>query len=80
MQYTIRNIPKSLDNELRRRARLEGRSLNEVTLEALTRALGLGAAAIAHRDLGDVAGHWHDDSELEGALADQRRIDESLWK
>jgi hypothetical protein len=35
MQYTIRNVPDTLDEALRRVARERGKSLNEVAIEAL---------------------------------------------
>jgi len=35
-QYTIRNIPASVDKYLRKRARLTGRSLNQVVIDELT--------------------------------------------
>lgn len=80
MQYTVRGIPKVVDDALRRRARLEGKSLNEVTIEALADGLGLGAEPTVRRDLSDVVGTWKKDPELEAALAAQDQIDEGLWK
>jgi hypothetical protein len=80
MQYTIRNISKDIDKALRRCAREAGKSLNEAALDALREGLGLTAAAGPRRDLGDVAGTWVDDPALESALADQRAIDEELWR
>ena len=41
MQYTIRNVPESLDAALRQSARQKGKSLNEVAVEALARGAGL---------------------------------------
>jgi hypothetical protein len=80
MQYTLRDIPPILDSELRRRAKLEGKSLNTVALEALVRGTGLGEAPIRHRSLDDIAGTWQEDTEFDRAVADQQRIDESLWR
>jgi len=39
MQYTIRNVPKTLDEALRRAAREQDKSLNEVAIEALARGI-----------------------------------------
>jgi hypothetical protein len=80
MQYTLRNIPRSLDRALRERARREGKSLNAVTLPALLRALGLAGAAAPQRDLSDIAGTWREDPETAASLADQRRVDPEMWK
>jgi len=79
MQYTIRNIPKGLDALLRRRAREEQKTLNQVALEGLLRAFGLAEEVESRRDLTDIAGTWDDDPAVEAALADQRAIDEDLW-
>ena len=43
MQYTIRNVPKALDATLRRSARKQGKSLNEVVIEALVRGAAVNA-------------------------------------
>lgn len=80
MQYTIRNVPKEVDKALRERARREGRSLNEVAIEALTRALALDGHHEVQRDLADVAGTWVEDPATDEALAAQRAIDPELWK
>jgi hypothetical protein len=80
MQYTVRGITKAVDEALRRRARLEGKSLNEVTIEALTEGLGLGAEPTVRRDLSDIAGSWKKDAAVEAALAAQDQVDEGLWR
>jgi hypothetical protein len=80
MQYTLRNIPREVDRALRERARREGRSLNEVAVDAIAEALGLSDRRIKYRDLGDFVGSWEDDPDAERAFADQRRIDEALWR
>jgi len=80
MQYTLRNVPAALDRALRRIARREGRSLNEVTLDLLARAAGTAGEPVKHRTLGDLSGAWADDPAFDDALADQDRIDAALWK
>ena len=80
MQYTLRSIPPVVDTLLRRRAREEGRSLNEVALEALQRGLGLAAAPLQQRDLTDIAGTWKTDRTTDSILAEQRQIDPDLWR
>jgi len=80
MQYTVRNIPKTVDDELRRRAREEGKSLNEVTVEAMVRGVGHAAEPVRFRDLSDIAGTWQEDPEFDAAIADQDTIDPDLWR
>ena len=80
MQYTLRNIPDALDEALRERARAENKSLNQVAIDALARALGLGRRAARHRDLSDLAGRWREDPDFDQAIADQDQVDEELWK
>lgn len=80
MQYTLRGIPRALDRAVRERARSEGRSLNEVAVEAMANGLGLGATGQIRRDLSDVAGTWRKDAALEAALIAQDRVDPETWK
>ncbi len=80
MQYTLRNIPNRIDQALRERARAESKSLNQVVIEALARALGITGEEVRHRDLRDLAGTWQEDPEFEEAIADQEVVDEELWK
>lgn len=80
MQYTLRNIPARLDDALREKARAENKSLNQVAVEALMVSLGVAGRAVKQRDLGDIAGSWEADPEVDRALADQRRVDPELWR
>ncbi|MBY0495978.1 MAG: hypothetical protein K2Y23_17355 [Cyanobacteria bacterium] len=80
MQYTIRGIPPEVDQALRKRARSTGKSLNETALEALADGAGVAGTSRKRRDLSDIVGTWVPDPEFEEALADQRRIDEDLWR
>jgi len=80
MQYTIRNVPNYLDAALRVSAREQGKSLNEVAIEALARGFGLGQARVRQRDLSDIAGSWRKDPAFERALAAQDTVDEDMWQ
>ena len=80
MQYTIRNVPPEVDSELRRRAKVEGKSINAVAIEALVCATGLGEVPLRRRDLSDIAGTWQEDLEFDQAIADQHQVDERLWR
>jgi plasmid stability protein len=80
MQYTIRNIPDYLDAALRVSAEQQGKSLNEVAIDALVRGAGLTEERISKRDLHDIAGSWRKDPAFESALAAQNTIDEAMWR
>ena len=80
MQYTIRGITAQIDEAARERAKAEGKSLNDVALQALASGLGLGDEEVVRRDLSDVAGTWKKDAALEGALAARDRVEGGLWK
>jgi plasmid stability protein len=80
MQYTIRKIPHSLDAALRRRAREQGKSLNEAAIEALARGAGVSEERSRQRDLRDIAGTWRSDRAFDRALAAQDTVDKELWQ
>jgi len=80
MQYTIRQVPRSLDEALRRAARERGKSLNEVTIEALARGAGVAGERNRQRDLADIAGTWRKDPAFDSALAAQHTIDKEIWQ
>jgi plasmid stability protein len=80
MQYTIRKVPNSLDAALRRRAHEQGKSLNEVAIEALARGAGVSEERCRQRDLHDIAGTWLTDRAFERALAAQDTVDKELWR
>ena len=79
MQYTIRNIPSSIDRELRERARRNHQSLNETIVAALQRGLGVGPEEPTYDDLDDLIGTWKPDGEFDRAVAEQDLVDEDAW-
>jgi plasmid stability protein len=80
MRYTIRNVPDLLDKALRRSAREQGKSLNEVAIETLARGAGLSEPRFRQRDMSDIAGSWQSDPACETVLAAQDTIDAKLWR
>ena len=80
MQYTIRRIPRAVDDAIRERARATRKSLNEAAVDALAEGAGIKGVPRKRRDLGDVAGTWKSDKAFDAALAEQDRIDENLWR
>lgn len=80
MQYTLRNFPRELDQALRQKARKEGRSLNEIAIEALARGVGIQGEIPKNHDLDFAIGSWVEDPEFEKAIAAQSQIDPELWE
>jgi hypothetical protein len=80
IQYTIRGVPEQLDGLARRRARKEGRSMNQILLDALGDGLGVSSVPRRYSDLDDLAGSWVHDSEFDRAIEEMDRIDPELWK
>lgn len=80
VQYTLRQIPRELDAALRRKAKREGKSLNQVALEALTRGAGTEQAPLKFHDLDFAIGTWVDDPEFDKIIEEQDQIDPEMWK
>jgi plasmid stability protein len=78
-QYTIRGVPASVDRALRARARREGRSLNDLALEALRASIGESHDAAPYQDLDDLVATWEEDPEFDAAIREQDQVDETLW-
>ena len=79
-QYTIRNVPEALDRELRGRAKQRGMSLNDATIEAIRRGLGITESEVQYDDLDDLIGTWKKDDRFDQALVDQDQVDSDLWQ
>lgn len=78
-QYTIRDVPESVDKALRRKAQDEGKSLNQAAIDAFLAGLGLKEEAPVHTDLDKYIGTWVEDSGFDAALAAQDVIDPEKW-
>ena len=79
MQYTIRNVPDTLDEALRRAAREQGKSLNDMAIDALARGAGITGERVRRRDLSDIVGTWRKDTAFDRARAAQDKIDGEMW-
>jgi hypothetical protein len=80
MQYTIRDVPRTVDAELRRKAKREARSLNAVALHALKVGAGVAEVPAQFHDLDALAGTWQEDAAFDRAVAAQDQVDARLWK
>ena len=78
---TLRNIPTDLARELEREKTRRGESLNQVAIDLMKEALGLGRGGRRSNGLGGLAGKWSA-GELEAferATAQFEQVDEELW-
>jgi len=80
IQYTIRGVSERLDEIARKRARRDGKCLNETLLAALQKGLGLSEDTVRYSDLDDLAGTWIHDPEFDRAIQEMDRVDPELWK
>jgi len=80
VQYTIRDVPLYVNEALRQKAKTEGKSLNQVAVEALTVGAGLGDKPVKRRDLSDLVGTWVEDPEFDAIIKEQDQIDPEMWK
>ena len=80
LQYTIRKVPRNVDDALRRRAKQTGKSLNQVLLESLRESAGVSEEAARYSDLDDLAGTWKNDKAFEEAIRSFEKIDQDDWK
>ena len=80
VQYTLRQIPPSLDEALRKRSRQEGKSINQTAIEALQTGLELNGDSFVYRDLDFMADSWVEDPAFDEAIRSQDRVDKNLWR
>jgi len=80
IQYTLRGIPRRVDEALRRKAKQEGASLNQAAIEAITRSLGLAEEKPVYHDLDDLAGTWVEDPAFDKAIGEMDKVDADLWR
>ena len=81
-QITIRNIPESVEKELRRLASDRRISLSKAAIILFQEALGFDPESGKKRDLSCIFGKWDakDAEEFERNTEIFRKIDEELWQ
>jgi plasmid stability protein len=77
-QLTVRGVPQDVAERLEILSRSRGRSVNSTVLEILKNAVGVHECK--KRLARDATWSAEDLAEFERALADQRPIDEELWR
>ena len=74
VQYTLRQVPKALDEALRRKSRLENKSMNQTVIEVLQNGLALSQGTVRHRDLDFMIGSWVEDPAFDEAIRAQDQV------
>lgn len=79
MQYTVRKVPKEIDRALRKLAKSEGKSLNDLAVEglALRAGVSLNGKRKPKRDLSFLVGSMDEDTRK--AIAEVREESERIW-
>lgn len=83
-QITVRGLDSDLENEVRRRARESGKSVNRVIIDILTESTGRGKGRKKKPadSLRELAGGWSE--EEAGSFAESikscEQVDEEMWK
>jgi hypothetical protein len=80
MTLTLSNLPAEVDAELRRKSSAEGKSVDQIAMDALRAGLGLTEPLVRRRDLSDLAGKWVEDPEFDKIMAEQDQIDPEMWR
>jgi DNA polymerase III delta subunit len=83
MAVTLRNLPKKLDQTIKRRAKEKGVSVNKAVISLLEEQLEMksGKSATEYHDLDELAGSWTkaEADAFDNQLVHQRSIDSDLW-
>lgn len=83
MAVTLRNLPKKLDQTIKRRAKEKGISVNKAVISLLEEQLEMksGKLAVEYHDLDGLAGVWTkaEADAFDNRLVHQRSIDSALW-
>ncbi len=80
-QMTLRRIPDEVENALRNRANECGLSLNMLSIELLSQALGVDQLEKKRRDLSGFCGAWSEEDfkEFEQNTKCFESIDPEVW-
>ena len=82
---TLRNVPEEVLRAIRHRAKVKGVSANRAVIGLLEESLGVASKGRRKRrydDLDALFGRWSraEADRFERNLAEQRTIDEEMWK
>ena len=73
IQYTVRNVPYTVDQALRKKAETENKTLTQILIRALQKEAGLHKNEHEHHDLDFLIGTWVHDSEVDAFFEKEPR-------
>ncbi|MCA9417697.1 MAG: antitoxin [Candidatus Omnitrophica bacterium] len=82
---SVRGVDDDLAKALKRRAKESDKSVNQIVVEILRKAVGLEKEkkfTEVHTDLDHLFGLWSEEefNEIQGEIDAGRRIDKELWR
>ncbi|MCY3738117.1 MAG: hypothetical protein OXG13_17055 [Gemmatimonadaceae bacterium] len=82
---TLRGLDPQLAAKLKETAEREGKSVNQVALDALRRHFGLARSRRStevHQDMDHLFGRWDEEefARIQGKIDSGRRVDPELWE
>lgn len=80
LQYTIRNIPETVDKVIRKRAKQSGKSFNQTVVEILTLQTFGTTTPPTESNFDWLYGQNTLDDSFDDAIKELSQIDERLWK
>lgn len=80
IQYTIRNIPLSVDRVIRKRSKQSGKSFNQTVVDLLSLQTFGTTKPTADNNFDWLYGAMQLDDDFDKAIKEQSRVDEELWK
>ncbi|HHP7235959.1 MAG TPA: antitoxin [Desulfobacterales bacterium] len=81
---TVRGIDETLAEELKKTAKEEGKSVNQLVLDSIKGRLGIGDErkfTIVYHDMDHLFGKWtqKEFEKIQGKIDAERKIDKELW-
>jgi plasmid stability protein len=82
---TLRGLEPSLKEKLKRAAKKEGKSVNQMVKDTLKQHLGMikdKKFTLVHHDLDHLFGRWSEEEfkRIQRKIDSERKVDEELWR
>ena len=82
---TLRGLDNKLSEKLKKIARQEGKSVNQLIIETLKIYFGFNKKpkyTVKHHDMDHLFGKWSDDeyNRIQKKINSERKVDKEIWK